>query len=336
MTVVMNVLVIRFSSLGDVIMASAVIEALRRSFPSSNIHVLTKALYQQVYTDDPRIAQLIGIRGGESAQEIVHLLGACRYDCVIDLHHSIRSIGVTSLLESPVKLHIRKHGFSRRLMILSRNRFHRRFDMLDSYLKTIRPLGFVERVLPRIYPDPEAVLAGERLLQAHRISREAKFIGIAPGSRHAMKRWDEHSFAAMADEIMQRGDVPVFLGDREDRQVIARIASLMTDGNIWSLAGELDLRGAIGLISRLDAVVSNDSGPMHIAGALGVPFVAMFGPTHPDLGFCPGYPRGAVLTTNESCSPCSLHGAAPCRMPSRRCMDGITWRMVSESLDKLT
>lgn len=330
----MNVLVVRFSSLGDVILATAVLDALKSQYPDSNITFITKSLFEQVFSADDRVDRLVGIDGHENPQKIIDRLGTREYDAVIDLHRSIRSIGITMLLKSPLKLHVRKHALLRRFMIVSRNRFRRRFDALGSYVETLRPLGIEGRVLPRIIPDTSAAGEGERILSTYRQSGVGRYIGIAPGARHATKRWNEHSFAKLADELVARGDVPVFLGDTADRDMIERIGKLMT-GNAWSLAGELSLAGTIGLVSRLDAVVSNDSGPMHLAGALGIPFVAIFGPTHPDLGFSPGYPRGVVLTTGEDCSPCSLHGAKPCRMPTRRCMDGITHQMVRDNLDEI-
>ena len=330
----MNVLVIRFSSLGDVIIATAVLEALKGRYPDSTITFLTKSIFEQVFSADDRVDRLVGIDGHESPRNIIDRLGSTEYDAVIDLHRSIRSIGITALLKSPLKLHVRQHALGRRFMMLSRNRFRRRFDALGSYLETISPLGIDGRVLPRIMQDTSAADEGERILSSYRQNGGGRYIGIAPGARHATKRWNEQSFAALADELLVRGEVPVFLGDTDDRDMIERIDNLMT-GKAWSLSGELSLAGTIGLVSRLDAVVSNDSGPMHLAGALGIPFVAIFGPTHPDLGFSPGYPRGVVMTTGEPCSPCSLHGAAPCRMSARRCMDGITPHMVRDALDEI-
>ena len=329
----MDALIIRFSSLGDVILASAVVEAIRLTHPECAIHFLTKRRYEQVFAGDERISSLTGIEGGESPGAIVSRLGRKSYDVVIDLHGSLRSFGVRMLLTSPVIMTVRKHNLARRMMILTRNRYRRHFDVLGNYLDTLGPLGIVERILPRILPAAEAVHDADRLLVHERLHDGGRLIGIAPGSLHAMKRWSGESFAAVADMLADRGDVPVFVGDAGDREVIGWIMTRMRN-EARSVAGETNLAGAIGFMSRLAGMITNDSGPMHIAGALGVPFVAVFGPTHPDLGFCPGYPRGIVLTTGEPCSPCSLHGAADCRMPSRRCMDGITPGMVLDALDR--
>ena len=327
-----NILVIRFSSLGDVVMATAVVEALRREFPRSRLTVLTRAVYAPVFAGDRRIDNLIGINGGETPFRIARMLGD-HFSAVIDLHGSLRSRIVSSLLKAPLKLTVQKHSLSRRLMIWSRNRFRRKFDALGSYLETLRPLGISTRVLPCLKPGEDVLDASRQLLTKIRKSDHGKLIGLAPGSRHPMKRWPETSWAQLADKLLVRGDTPVFIGDNADRVYIDAIREMMRR-NASSLAGG-DLSLTIGIISRLDGLVTNDSGPMHIAGALDTPFAALFGPTHPDLGFVPGYPYGAVLHSGIPCSPCSVHGQTPCRLKTRKCMEAITPDMAVKELDRV-
>ncbi|MHB9029238.1 MAG: glycosyltransferase family 9 protein, partial [Candidatus Latescibacterota bacterium] len=316
-----DVLVIRFSSLGDVVIASAVLEAIHTALPACRITLLTKQDYAPLFEGDSRVSRLIGIRSGEPPSAITHRTGAT-FDAVVDLHGSLRSIAITTLLHSPRKLRVRKHSLARRIMIWSRNRYRRRFDVLGSYLETVRPLGVAGRALPRLYPGDKSLTEAQKLLSDYR-PNQGKVIGIAPGSLHPEKRWSPESYALLADRLVARGDVPLFIGDTRDTGFVNTIISRMT-GSAVSLAGSIDLSLTVGVISLLDGLVCNDSGPMHLAGALDVPFAALFGPTHPDLGFVPGYPYGSVVHSNVSCSPCSLHGRTPCRYESRRCMEGIT------------
>ncbi len=327
-----KVLVMRFSSLGDVVMASAVVEAIYRHDASCGITMLTKEAYAPLFSTDHRVERVEGIRDGEPPSVVARRFDET-FDAVIDLHGSLRSIAVATFLRSPRKLRLNKHALARRVMIVSRNRFRMRFDVLASYLDTIRPLGIRESVLPRIVPGERALRAGTDMLSIHR--REGgKVIGIAPGSLHPEKRWSPESYALLADRIVARGDMPIFIGDRFDTKFIRVIISRMT-GDSVSLAGEIDLLTTAGVIALLDGLVCNDSGPMHLAGALGTPFAAIFGPTHPDLGFTPGYPWGAIVHSNVHCSPCSLHGRTPCRYPSRRCMEGITGDRLLRELDRM-
>ena len=319
----MDILIIRFSSLGDVVMASAAVEALNSKFPEAGVHVLTKNAYVLLFEGDEHVEKVVGIQGQESPFEIVRLLGRRSFDAVIDLHGSLRSRIVTALVRSPLKLRVNKHSLARRAMVWSRNRFRRSFDVLGNYLETLSPLGISGRVFPRLVPDSEDVKKADGLLRG----LEKSVIGLAPGSKHPTKRWSGKSYASLADNIARNGFFPVFIGDENDVGIIERIREQMAEESL-SLAGKIDLAVTTGVISCFRCLVTNDSGPMHIAGALGTPFVAIFGPTHPNLGFVPGYPSGSIMHSGVLCSPCSIHGEKNCRMKRRLCMEEITGEMV--------
>ena len=327
----MNILIIRFSSLGDVVLTAGVVESVRCRYPDARITFLTKSMYVPVFDSDNRIDSVVGINGDETPPGIRDLLGTGRYDIVIDLHANLRSFFVLSLLKSPVKLRIRKHAFARRMMIWSRNRLRQRFDALNQYLSALRPLGITERNLPEIVANPKAAERAREVLADEPGLNNKRIIGIAPGAKHATKRWGELSFARLAESLIDNGESVVFIGDSNDAVIVDRIQTMMTH-NTRSFAGAFDIKGTIGLISQLDCLVCNDSGPMHLAGALGIPFAALFGPTHPDLGFCPGYTNGHIIHSGMKCSPCSIHGSSPCRMKTRECMDSITPDKVIETV----
>ena len=326
-----NILVIRFSSLGDVVMASAVVEALSIRFPGSSLTLLTKAAYAPVFKDDQRISRLIGITGSETPLGIAGMFES-RFSAIIDLHGTLRSRMVAGLLKSPLKVTVHKHSLSRRFMVWSRNLYRRKFDVLGSYFETLGPLGIDSRVLPILRPGEQVIRAAEQLVSDIG-SSHGRLIGLAPGSRHQEKRWPDVSWANLADSLLERGDTPVFIGDGSDRECICTIGKMMK-GEAVSFAG-IDLSLTVGLIGRLDGMVTNDSGPMHIAGALGRPFAAIFGPTHPNLGFVPGYPNGAILHSGIACSPCSVHGQSPCRLEQRKCMEAISADRVLGELDRV-
>ena len=328
----MDILIIRFSSLGDIVITTAVVEALKKHFPESNIYFLTRSIYSKVFEYDKRIFKVIEIQGDETPHVIINKIGRKNFDVVIDLHGSLRSFLVSAFIKSKLKVRVNKHSFARRLMIWSGNRYRRRFDVLGSYSETLRPLGIHERILPKLIPAGKVLDTVEIVLKMHNDATEGKLIGIAPGALHKTKRWNEQSYACLADEIAGRGDLPIFIGDKTDEEVVERIRKNM-DGRSISLAGEIDLTVTIGLISRLDGIVVNDSGLMHVAGALDVPLVALFGPTHPDQGFWPGYRSGRFIHSGVDCSPCSLHGSLPCKKQNRMCMDDISWEEVLKTLD---
>ena len=160
-------------------------------------------------------------------------------------------------------------------------------------------------------------------------------VGIHPGARWETKRWTEEKFARVCQILNQKPELKIILfGDQKDQEVIERIDSHTEDQKLFK-AVNLPLNKFMSLIKRCDCFVTNDSGPMHIASALGVPVVAIFGPTHPQLGFSPMGSGNIVLTANVKCSPCSLHGEKRCHNKSRFCMDLIEPEMVTDAVEKI-
>jgi len=322
----MNFLIIRFSSLGDVVMATAVVEALHRSLPGARIDFMTKSVYAGVFEDDPRIGRVWEYEGRLTPFRLAAIISQESYDVVVDLHASLRSMVVSWLLDVPEKRRIDKHSLARRLMILSRNKYRRSFDVIGSYLDTVRQYAGGERVLPVLCPTKRGLEQIETLLAG-----AGETVGFAPGARHRTKQWNENYVACVADEMARRGETPVFIGDAGDVAVVDRIRGMMKEQSL-NLTAQLDIPTTVAAVSRFEALVTIDTGPMHIAGALGIPFVAVFGPTHPDLGFVPGYETGKILHAGTPCSPCSVHGEKPCRFDRRECMDDIVPSCVVDTL----
>ena len=188
---------------------------------------------------------------------------------------------------------------------------------------------------PQIFPNQKDENSLRDFLIEKRIEKDDIVVGIHPGARWETKRWNEEKFAEVCRLLNQRQEVKVILfGDQTDQEVIERITARVEDQKALK-AVNLALRELVSLINRCDCFVTNDSGPMHIASALGVPVVAIFGPTHPKLGFSPIGSANAVLTANVECSPCSLHGERRCKKKSRYCMDLIEPEMVAEAVERL-
>lgn len=322
----MDILIIRFSSLGDIVMTTGVIEALIQTFPEARLHFLTKPQYAGLFSDDSRLTAIYGADG--NPLDIKRMMGKNDgFDIVVDLHATLRSRAVSMLIGSKRTLRIHKHSLGRRLMVGTRNRYRRTFDTLGSYLAALSPLGVKGRHLPHLAVTQSSL---EKVSPVF-AGLPGEPVGFAPGARHAAKRWNEESFAEVADAVSDLGYTPVFLGDTSDVAAIERIRSLMRAESV-SFAESFDIPGTVAAISLLRALVCNDSGPMHIAGALGIRFAAVFGPTHPDLGFVPGYTSGTVFHSEVACSPCSIHGEKPCRMERRFCMDDTTPEMILKYL----
>ena len=207
--------------------------------------------------------------------------------------------------------------------------------VLDLYGAPLSRMG-IERGAdcPRIFLDASTVSKVEKALERWGVREEDEVVGVHPGARWETKCWEARGFAQVCDRLLEDGRKCLLLGDEGDTLFVQEIASRMNRTPIV-LAGELGLRTLAAVIERCRVLLCNDSGPMHMATAVGTPVVAIFGPTHPKLGFAPVGEHDVVLTADLPCSPCSLHGEKACRFSHRRCMEAILPDQVMAEVERI-
>ncbi len=335
----MKILVIRTSSLGDVVLASAVIEALKESYPSSELFMLLKEEYQGLFEGDPRLSGIItpdparGIRGLCSLVSDMNDMGL---DVIVDLQGNMRSFLIRRLTRADIKLRYKKRRLQRMIMVYAKWIPVSHKSMLEMYLETLRKLGLMKHGwVPRLFVDKGSQELVSSLLSNDGVDSDDTVVGISPGSRWETKRWTSDGFAYVADRLLEHDRIKVaMLGNQNDTDFVNEILSKM-DRKPAVCAGKVDMRGLAALIERCSVLLTNDSGPMHIASALGVPVVAIFGPTHPRLGFAPVGEKDITVSLDVPCSPCSLHGEKKCRMERRFCMEDISKERVLEKIESV-
>jgi heptosyltransferase-2 len=173
-------------------------------------------------------------------------------------------------------------------------------------------------------------------LRGHGILPPDRLLGLAPGASSATKWWPARHFAQLADHTARTlGTRTLLIGSARDRDAVQAVRSAMTTPALdWT--GTIDLSMLPAVIHRCAVLVSNDSGPMHVASAVRTPVIGLFGPTHPRLGFTPLGPQDAALTLDLACSPCSLHGNIPCRIGTHACLDTLpVSRVIREVAQRL-
>lgn len=168
---------------------------------------------------------------------------------------------------------------------------------------------------PRLYPS-EAEKA-----RAVELTPEAGFIAVAPGSIWATKRWPKEHFAQTILQLLDAGERVVLLGGPDDRALADEITSLSGGGpGLADLVGQTNLRESYAVLERAACLITNDSAPMHMGVAAGIPVVAVFCSTMPAFGFGPNGPRDVVLEVGElDCRPCGIHGHPECPEKHFRC-----------------
>jgi len=337
-----KILIIRFSSLGDVILTTPVIRVLSAQFPRSKIYFLTKAQYADLLRDDPRISSLIEFdpyrrhKGLSGFGRLISDLRSCDFDLLVDLHANLRSFFVRHLVNSKVKLKYRKHWWSRFSMVHLKFLKIKAVHTIDSYLDVLRGIQVeTPKEEPSIYLGPENVEFSDHFLLERNVKKDDIVVGVHPGAKWETKRWDEGKFTEACRTLIDKLNCKILLfGNTGEEKLVEEVKRDLPEEKLLLAVG-LPLGKFMSLIKRCDCLITNDSGPMHMASALGVPVVAIFGPTHPKLGFAPRGCSDVVLCADVKCSPCSLHGEKRCRKESRFCMDLIQPEMVTEAAERI-
>ncbi len=315
-----TVLVIRLGAMGDIVLATAVLEALHRRYPGAALDFVCKERFAGLFTGDPRLRRAIGFserdehRGLRGLLLFCHQLRHQRYDCVIDLQGSPRSRVIARGVHARRRLVWPKDALRRRMLVHGLGRARSYASVIARYLATLERLGIDGAVArPKLYPqrDPSVPLPAR------------PFIAIAPGAHWPTKRWPSEHYAELVSKIGNAKWDIVLVGDRGDAAITAAIAAAVPFA-VRDLSGKLTLPQLVWTLSRAALLVSNDTGAMHIAEACGVPVIALFGPTVRGFGFAPWRRESAVIERDLPCRPCSLHGSARCPKGHHRCLREIT------------
>ncbi|GIW52332.1 MAG: ADP-heptose--LPS heptosyltransferase II [Gemmatimonadales bacterium] len=308
-------LVIQTAWLGDVILTSPLLQKAAAvhdrvdvvTTPAAKPLVETHPAVDRVFTFDKRGTQK-GARGLIRAARQLRLNG---YDTAYLPHRSVRSALLAWLARIPERI-----GFGDTAA-----------RWLYTETKQREGASEIER-LARLVPGPDTPplriwlaeadrLAATRELEAAGI--EDPFVVIAPGSARATKRWPY--FRELAMTLASRIAV-VAVGETSDR--LFHRTQPRTTFPLADLCGRLTIRESAAVIERAAVAVVNDSAPMHLAAALGTPVVAVFGPTHPCLGFAPQGEEHRFVQLDLPCRPCSLHGGDRCPLGHHRCMRDLS------------
>lgn len=308
------------SSLGDIVHALPVLDALNRTFPQAKIDWVVAKGFEALLDHHPMINRLWIIHKdrwknlralSQTAAEIRSLFQALRmerFDLVLDLQGLLRSGLITNATKAPVRVGFAEAREGSRLFYTHTVKGGRDIHAVDRYLKIASAIGC--DTAPVVFPlpllkDTDAV---------SRIKAESDVYAIlVPGARWATKRWPAERFAALAAALPVRS---IVIGSRADAET-GLLIERHSQGKARSLAGETTLPELISLTRGARLVVTNDSGPMHIAAALGIPTIALFGPTNP-VRTGPYGSSSLVLTPDLPCAPCYKKTC-----PSPQCLEGI-------------
>ncbi|MDZ7337136.1 MAG: lipopolysaccharide heptosyltransferase II [candidate division KSB1 bacterium] len=335
-----RVLVIRFSSIGDIVLASPLLRALARTFPSADIDFATKEEFADLVRFSPYVHEVLVLPKGGKWRELERLrqeVKARRYDVIVDIHKNFRSFYVR-LGAGPGKvLRYRKWRWARTLLIVAKkNVYPGVVPVYQRYLAAVGVLGVKgDGRGPEVFLDPGARQRVQNRLEQVGFMTHPLRVAIVPGAGFCTKRWLPERFAEVADSLAERHQSgALILGDAGDRAIAQEVASHMQTPHL-NLAGALSLMESAAALDCCDLVLCNDTGLMHIAAALGKCVVAIFGPTTEELGFFPFGGLTRVVQKDLPCRPCSAMGSTRCPKRHFRCMRDISAQEVVAAAEEL-
>jgi heptosyltransferase-2 len=318
----MDLLVIRFSSLGDVILATGAVRALRSAHPDARVTLLTKPVYRAAVRNVGVPFDLPELDSQSLISSARRTLRGRPLDWIFDLHGSLRSILLSHILRARHRRRIEKQTKRRQAMVKHKEGLSQPLSVLEMYRAVISPLLSDDTT-----PTPRLFLSEEEAAQATTLRSEGiPGLGIGWGARWATKAVPPRIWTSLLASLPTADIARVYIfGTEDDRATIESFVgeqAILPPSAVRIECG-LDLRSVMVKVASCNAFVSSDSGLMHLSAALGVPTLGLFGPTHPALGFAPIGAHAQAFHAGTYCSPCHRHGAAPCFRERRFCFDEL-------------
>ncbi len=334
-----RILVSSTNWIGDVVMSLAALRELRRLYPSAHLAVLARPWVTAIYQDQGLVDEIRTLERSSSTPR--NLLKTARglrdFDTSILFPNSFGAALLSFLARIPERI---GYATDRRSLLLNRRakprirqlKRHQIFYYLDLLYQTgVSPIDYLRQgsIQPdiRLQATPRILERADTLMKDNDVDGRRPLIALNPGASFGpAKRWFPERYAVLADRLVQEVDAEVLLlGSPSETSIAHQISSQMSQ-KTNNLVGQTDLPTLIGIISRCQLMVGNDSGPMHLAAALGIPQVAIFGSTD-EKATGPFNPRSVVLHKHVECSPCLLR-ECPIDL---RCFDRIQVDEVMEA-----
>ena len=315
-----NILAVRFSSIGDVLLTTPLLRAIRQRHPESAITVLTKAAHAPLLSHNPHITRVLSVETEGGLRHVAAELRAARYSHLLDLHDSLRSRMLRALVPGNWTGYP-KHRVARALLIHVKRNWYRSWKpVAERYFAAAQHLDVApDGRPPEFFLAAEARQEVDKWLAEGGQGQDRPMVAIAPGAAHATKRWPVQHWRALIDRIIAQGHAVVIVGGAADQSLAAALTPNRS-GRVLNAAGRFGLQGTGALIQRSAALVSGDTGVMHMATGVGTPVVALFGPTVKLFGFFPYTPAARVLELDLACRPCSSKGGPRCPLGHHRCL----------------
>jgi len=337
---VKKILIIRLSSLGDVILTTPLVKSLRQIYTDSQIDFCTKAEYAEILMHNPNINNIIEADNNLTFRGLRLLkkrLKPEKYDLVIDAHNKLNTFYLRLFLGGKT-LKFKKYSLRKFLLVnfkinLMKNLppiAHRYMNMLIPLISEV-PIN--QGVLPELYSYLISSEKVDELIKS--ISPNKQLICIVPSSKHFTKTYPAELFSELINKFDKNKYFFLLTGKGNDKTNIELIKS-KTGENVIDLCDKFDLLELYELMQRCSLIISGDTGPMHLAEAAGVPLIMLAGSSVKEFGFFPLSKNAVILENNKlNCRPCSHIGRESCPKGHFKCMNDISPEEIKNAAESL-
>ncbi len=326
-----KILVIRFSSIGDIILTSPVIRCLKKQLPAAEIHFLSKGQYADILAHNPYITKTHLIK--KCVREVIPGLYAENYDYIVDLHKNLRSGNIIRALKVPSGK-FSKLNFRKWLLVNFNINILPAVHIVDRYFEAVKELRIENDGLGLdFFIDKDIHLPYD----LHNLIEGKQFYAFAIGGKHQTKMLPEEKIIEICSQIKQK---IILLGGKEDSEKGEKIQKELS-GHVFNYAGKLNLHQSAQVTERSLLLLTHDTGLMHLGAALKKPIISFWGNTVPSFGMYPYYPDDKpsdykiVQLEGLACRPCSKIGFKECPEGHFNCMRELPIKNLTSLIDLL-
>ncbi len=310
----MKILVIRFSSMGDIIYTTPVVRCLKQQLPNAEVHFLTKPAFRYIYDNNPYVDKLLLLQ--PTLGRTIADIKAEGYDIIVDLHSNLR----TSIIK--LRTGIRAYTYDKqRLRKWLSLKFNLKLvppvHLVDRYLKAVAPLGVVNDGKPINYYIKDQYQLSDLLPPSHLQG----YVAFVIGATHNTKRMPNHKIISICKQINK----PIVLLGGNDVKANGDEITNAVGARVYNACGITTLDGSVFLVSKANSLLGFDTGLTHIAEAFDIPIASIWGSTVPELlGVQPYMVSQSLVAGIElPCRPCSKFGQEKCPLGHFKCMNDM-------------
>ncbi len=334
----MKILVIRISSLGDVILTTFTLRLIWQKFPNAHIGFLVSTEYAPALHFNPYIQNIIeydkNLPFSKHIRNTLSIYSQSHYDVILDLQNNLRSRIYT--IGKAKKIHRFDKRRLYKLSLVYLNKRQPYFEYIPILYKNSFPelINFDDGLGLELWTTNDKNGVYKPFYRQPKLRNVAR-VAIAPGAKHFTKRLPQKLVIQTIEQFLEKFNTEIFLiGGKSDASYCSEM--VIDSTRVFNICGEFDVTGTAAFLDECDVVVSADSAVVHIASARQIPIVVVYGSTVPEFGFAPfRVPHEIVEMNDVSCRPCSHIGRSKCPLQHFNCMEKITSQKILEAVNNL-